>query len=113
ARTHLMRMPALRYLDMREQARMARIGHVKNACAVRGLHVADIEGRALDPDLPAAGTVDVRYKCGIHLLRHYALHMQAGLCGHVGIEVGRKSCDPTTTIYNDSHCPSHARGVLR
>jgi hypothetical protein len=70
---HLVRMPALRQLDSGQHARMARIGHVDDGGAVRGLHVGDEQRRAVDPDLPAARAVDVRHEIGVGSTRHEAL----------------------------------------
>ena len=37
---------------------------------LRPVHMADIERRTLDPDLPTARTVEVRYQAGIGLACH-------------------------------------------
>src|SRR5262249_31736489 len=41
-----------------------------DAGAARGLHMADVENVAIDPDLAAARTVDVRHGLGIVRRRH-------------------------------------------
>src|SRR5262245_27192550 len=51
---HLVGMPALRQIDSRELAGLARIGHVHDRGAARPVHVPDEERRALDPNLPCA-----------------------------------------------------------
>ena len=58
-RTHLVRMPALRQVDARQQLRIGGIGDVIEARAAWRAHVPDIQRVALDPDLSAAGTVDM------------------------------------------------------
>ena len=70
---HLVGMPALRQIDGRELARLARIGHVHDRGAARPAHVADKERRALDPNLPSARAVEVRYQRGVGSTRHKTL----------------------------------------
>src|SRR6266567_1023672 len=62
---NFMRMPALRDIHAREQARIFRIGDVHDAGAARVAHVTDIERGAVDPDLPAAGTIDMGDLLGV------------------------------------------------
>src|SRR5947209_16031887 len=68
-----MRMPALRQIDAGELARMARIRDVDDRGAARPMHVADVERRAVDPDLPAAGAVEVRHARGVRSARYGTL----------------------------------------
>ena len=70
---HLVGVPALRQIDGRERARIARISYVHNGRAVRGLHVPDEHRGAVDPDLPAAGAVEVGHEAGIRSARHGTL----------------------------------------
>jgi hypothetical protein len=70
---HLVGMPALRQIDGRELARLARIGHVHDRGSARPAHVPDKERRALDPNLPSAGAVEVRYQGGVGSTRHETL----------------------------------------
>src|SRR6516165_11214027 len=57
----------------RELAGLARIGHVHDGGAARPVHVPDKERRALDPDLPTARAVEVRYESGVRSTRHETL----------------------------------------
>src|SRR5215831_16019515 len=67
---HLVRMPALRQVDAGQRFWFAWIRYIENAGAARGLHMADVENVAIDPDLAAARTVDVRHGLGIVRRRH-------------------------------------------
>src|SRR5262245_36564103 len=60
----LVGVPALRQIEPRQQPRLEWIGDVDDAGSARGLHVADVEDGAVDPDLTTAGTVDVRHELG-------------------------------------------------
>src|SRR5262249_463372 len=57
--THLVRVPPGRDLDPRQRARLPGIGDVDDRRAGRLAHMADIEGGAVDPDLAAAGAIDM------------------------------------------------------
>ncbi len=57
---HLVRVPAFGHIDLADDLRLARIGDVKDGRAAGRPHVADIERRAVDPDLAAARTIDMR-----------------------------------------------------
>ena len=58
---HLVRMPALADIDLGEHLRLARIGDVDDGRAAGRAHMADVERRALDPDLTAARAIDMRH----------------------------------------------------
>jgi hypothetical protein len=62
---HLVGMPALWQIDARHQLRFERVGDIDDAGSARRLHVAYVEDIAFDPDLPPAGTVDVRHELGV------------------------------------------------
>ena len=70
---HLVGVPALRQIDAREPARMARVGRRRRWWSLRGVHVADKEGGAVDPDLPAARAVEMRHEAGVRSARHETL----------------------------------------
>src|SRR5215467_7661018 len=70
---HLVGMPTLRQIDGRELAGVARIGHVHDRGAARPVHVPDKERRALDPNLPSARAVEVRYEGGVRSTGHETL----------------------------------------
>src|SRR5262249_34414215 len=67
---HLVGVPARRDLDAAEHARAGRIRDIDDGGAARLLHMAEIERGALDPDLPAAGTVDMRKLTRVLRIRH-------------------------------------------
>src|SRR5262249_10100850 len=68
--TDLMGMPARRHFDMRQQPRAAGIGDIDNARPRRGAHMTDLEGRAVDPDLPAAGAIEMGEELGVPGTHH-------------------------------------------
>src|SRR4029079_2762073 len=61
----LVRMPAVRHVDARQQPRIAWIGHVDDRGAAGRALVPDIHRRAFDPDLAAAWTIETRDQRGI------------------------------------------------
>ena len=67
---HLVGVPAVRHLDFRERLRLSRIGNIENGGAARRLHVCDVHCRAVDPDLAAAGTINVGNMLGVFGRRH-------------------------------------------
>jgi hypothetical protein len=69
---HLVGVPAGGHFDARKDLRIERIGDVDDRGPCRLPHVADVESRPVDPDLPAARTVDMGEPFGIPAVRHPA-----------------------------------------
>ncbi len=67
---HLVGMPARRQIDPREHLGMARIGDVDDGRARRLAHMPDIEDMPVDPDLAAAGAIEIRQQLGVLRARH-------------------------------------------
>ena len=62
---HLVRVPALRHLDIGHQLRFRGSATSTMRRTGRLPHVADIERGAVDPDLAAAGAVEIREQLGV------------------------------------------------
>jgi hypothetical protein len=62
---HLVGMPALRDVDGRYLARIARVGDVDQRRAARRSHVTDVEDISVDPDLTAARAIHMRNLLGV------------------------------------------------
>src|SRR4029077_21237662 len=77
-RSHFVGMPAVRHVDGRKRAGMARVAHVHDGGAGGPVHVGDEQGCTLDPDLPAAWAVEVRHEGGIGLAWDEALRKWVG-----------------------------------
>src|SRR5262249_37552853 len=69
---HLVRVPAVGHVDGREDLRVARVGDVDDGGAAGRAHVPDIQGRAVDPDLAAARTVQPGHQRGVRARQHHA-----------------------------------------
>ena len=66
----LVGVPAFRQLDARKRARVRGIGHVHDRGTGGPAHVADVERGAVDPDLAAAGAVDMGDAAGAVRVSH-------------------------------------------
>src|SRR4051812_44512741 len=71
ARAYLVRVPAGRHLDVREETWPGRVGHVVDRGAGRRTHVRNKQRGAVDPHLAAARTIDERNKLRVQGTRHY------------------------------------------
>ena len=67
---HLVGMPALGDLDFGHHPGMGRVGHVDHGGAVGMAHVADVQRRAVDPDLTTAGAIQMGDLSRIDSLGH-------------------------------------------
>ena len=67
-------------IDRRERARVRRVGHVDDGGARRPAHVADVERGAVDPDLPAAGAVDMGEPAGPVSVGHHPAPAPPATC---------------------------------
>jgi hypothetical protein len=63
-------MPSGGDVERRKEPRGRRIFDIEDACAMRGVHVPDIEVRAVDPHLPATRTFDMTDQLGLERLDH-------------------------------------------
>lgn len=85
----LVRMPALGHFDVGQRPGIGRISHIGHGGAVRVTHIADIKRRAVNPDLTAAGTIDVGDLPGVDSLDH-----QCDLGGSSGISAAFQAPKP-------------------